>query len=96
MRNEEAIRGKGRIDLTVDPPPDLVIEVDITSPSLDRLPIYARLGVPEVWRYDGPARSAALRPLTSEILSRFVEESKTLEHRDWTRKVREWARERSR
>lgn len=106
-RNEEAIRGKDRIDLTVDPPPDLVIEVDITSPSLDKLPIYARLGVPEVWRYDGrkvailvleeeryaeTARSAALWPLTSEILSRFVEESKTLERRAWTRKVREWAR----
>lgn len=108
MRNEEAIRGKGRIDLTVDPPPDLVIEVDITSPSLDKLSIYARMGVPEVWRYDGrkvsilggeayaeTARSAALRPLTSEILSRFIEESKTIERRAWMRKVREWARERS-
>jgi Uma2 family endonuclease len=106
-RNEEAIRGKDRIDLTVDPPPDLVIEVDITSPSLDKLPIYARLGVPEVWRYDGrkvsilvlegeryaeTARSAALWPLTSVILSRFIEESKTLERRAWMRKVREWAR----
>src|SRR5918992_2203965 len=110
MRNEETIRGKDRIDLTVDPPPDLVIEVDITSPSLDKLSIYARMGVPEVWRYDGrkasvlilggegyaeTARSAALWPLTSEILSRFIEESKTLERRAWMRKVREWARERS-
>jgi Uma2 family endonuclease len=40
------------IDLNSDPPPDLVLEIDITSKSLDRLPIYARLGVPEVWRYD--------------------------------------------
>ncbi len=109
-RNEEAIRGKDRIDLTVDPPPDLVIEVDITSPSLDKLSIYARMGVPEVWRYDGrkvsililgeehyaeTARSAALRPLTSEILSRFIEESKTLERRAWIRKVREWVRQQS-
>src|SRR5919112_5545286 len=45
IRNEERIRGKPRIDLSVDPPPDLVIEVDITSPSLDKFPIYARLGV---------------------------------------------------
>jgi Uma2 family endonuclease len=41
------------IDLTVDPPPDLVIEIDITSPSLDKFPLYAVIGVPEVWRYDG-------------------------------------------
>ena len=53
IRNEALIRGKRRIDLNVDPPPDLVIEVDITSPSLDKFPIYARPGVPEVWRYDG-------------------------------------------
>jgi len=53
IANEEPVRGKPRIDLAVDPPPDLVIEIDITSPSLDKFPIYARLGVHEVWRYDG-------------------------------------------
>jgi hypothetical protein len=37
--------------LTVDPPPDLVLEIDLTSPALDHFPIYARLGVPEIWRY---------------------------------------------
>lgn len=48
------VRGKKRIDLDAgDPPPDLVVEVDITSPSTSKLPIYARLGVPEVWRHDG-------------------------------------------
>ena len=51
IQNEERVRGKDRIDLSVAPPPDLVI--DITSPSINKLPIYARLGVPEVWRYDG-------------------------------------------
>jgi Uma2 family endonuclease len=48
IENEERVRGKPRIDLYEDPPPDLVIEVDITSPSLDKFPIYARLGVHEV------------------------------------------------
>lgn len=48
------VRGKRRIDLDAgDPPPDLVVEVDITSPSASKLPIYARLGVSEVWRHDG-------------------------------------------
>jgi len=36
-----------------DPAPDVVVEVDATSSSLDKLPIYSRLGVPEVWRHDG-------------------------------------------
>lgn len=49
----ERIRGKKRPNLQTDPPPDLAIEVDITHPSLDKLPIYARFGMPEVWRYDG-------------------------------------------
>lgn len=37
------------------PPPDLAVEVDITVSSVPRQPIYAALGVPEVWRYDGRA-----------------------------------------
>lgn len=52
--NAARIRGKRRISLDAgDPPPDLVVEVDITSPSASKLPIYARLGVAEVWRHDG-------------------------------------------
>lgn len=50
--NEPLIRGKLEFDLATDPPPDLAIEVDFSSKSLDRFPIYARLGVPEIWRYD--------------------------------------------
>jgi Uma2 family endonuclease len=47
------ILGKDDLNLEIDPPPDLAIEVDITHRSVARLPIYAALGVPEVWRYDG-------------------------------------------
>jgi Uma2 family endonuclease len=39
------------IDFDIDPPPDLAIEVNITSPSLKKFPIYAALGVPEIWKY---------------------------------------------
>ncbi len=53
IAHEPAVRGKRRIDLRIDPPPDLAIEVDVTHSSLDRLGIYAALGVPEVWRLDG-------------------------------------------
>ncbi|MBE9222716.1 Uma2 family endonuclease [Cyanobacterium stanieri LEGE 03274] len=53
LQNEPKVRNKQQIDLTNDPPPDLVLEIDITSGSLHKLPIYANLGVPEIWRYDG-------------------------------------------
>jgi Uma2 family endonuclease len=52
IQNEPIMRNKQSLDLTQDPPPDLVIEVDYTSASIDKLPIYLALGVPEVWRYD--------------------------------------------
>jgi Uma2 family endonuclease len=50
IQNEAAIRGKKRIDLTVDPPPDLAIEIDVTSRTHPS--IYAALKVPELWRFD--------------------------------------------
>ncbi|MEO0409229.1 MAG: Uma2 family endonuclease [Cyanobacteria bacterium P01_A01_bin.135] len=49
IQNWQAVLGKERLDLTQDPPPDLAIEVDLTS--LTDLSIYALLGVPEVWIY---------------------------------------------
>ncbi len=45
------MKGKKRLNLKTDPPPDLVIEVDVTSSSLDKFAIYAGIGVPEFWRY---------------------------------------------
>ena len=53
IRNATAIRGKDRLNLKTDPPPDLAIEIDITRRSIPRQPIYAALGVPELWRFDG-------------------------------------------
>ncbi|HYX17391.1 MAG TPA: Uma2 family endonuclease [Nostoc sp.] len=53
IENINVIRGKKRIDLTQDRPPDLVVEIDITSSSKNRFEVYADMGVPEIWRYDG-------------------------------------------
>ena len=53
IANAHRMAGRRRVDLRVDPPPDLAIEVDATRSSLDRLGIYAGLGVPEVWRLHG-------------------------------------------
>jgi Uma2 family endonuclease len=53
IANAHRMAGRRRLDLRTDPPPDLAIEVDVTSSSLDRLSIYAALKVPEIWRLEG-------------------------------------------
>ena len=53
--------GKKNIDLDAgDSPPDLVVEVDLTNPSLSKLPIYAHLGVAEVWLFAVESRRSSL------------------------------------
>jgi Uma2 family endonuclease len=108
IQREADISGKSTIDLTVDPPPDLVIEVDITSGSLDKFPIYAQVGVPEVWRYDGQRlrisiltaeryveseTSLALPLLTGQRLSETLAQSKTLKRTALLRSFRTWVRQ---
>lgn len=53
LKNEPQVRNKQSIDLTSDPPPDLVLEIDITNTSLNKFSIYANLKVPEIWQYNG-------------------------------------------
>lgn len=61
-QNARGVRGKANLYLDAgDPAPDLIFEADLTSPSLDKLPIYAALGVREVWRYIGAAADSAGR-----------------------------------
>ncbi len=55
IQNEEKVRGVGNLDLAKYPPPDLVVEVDIHASSISRIQLFAKLGVPEVWRIDGDA-----------------------------------------
>ena len=61
VANEPRIRGKREVDLDVDPPPDLAIEVEMSSPLLDKLEVYAGLGFPEVWAFDGMSIRVAVR-----------------------------------
>ena len=49
IQNQAAVIGKNRLDMSVDPPPDLAIEIDLTSRT--QLDNYQILGVPELWRY---------------------------------------------
>jgi len=107
LRNVPRVRGKDRIDLHVDPAPDVVVEIDITHPSLDKLPIYARIGVPEVWRYDGERleilaleggeyiaqpSSRALPAITADALTTLLPHSMGVGDIAWMRSVRAWAR----
>jgi Uma2 family endonuclease len=103
IQNRLRVAGKTRIDLNQDPPPDLVIEIDITSPSLNKLPLYAALGVPEVWRNDGSSvtilrlsnqryaeveASEALPGVKADRLAALIDLSKTMSSTEWVRLVR--------
>ncbi len=50
IANHAVMIGKRRVDLTIDPPPDLAIEIDVTSKT--GLDAYQALGVPELWRFE--------------------------------------------
>ena len=73
IANEARMRGRDRIDLRTDPPPDLVIEVDVSRSSMDRMTIYAALGVPEFcgWTRKGSASSSSAR-MASTLLAQTV------------------------
>ncbi|MEH2417436.1 Uma2 family endonuclease [Nostoc sp.] len=107
IQNELAIRGKQTLDLENDPPPDLAIEIDITSSSVNKLGIYSALGVTELWRYDGQnlkfyqliegqyveCKFSIAFPLVlvSEI-SRFIEQSKSMGEITLLKSFRAWVR----
>jgi Uma2 family endonuclease len=52
IQNQPLVAGR-KVDLSTDPPPDLVVEVDITHTDINKPALYASMGVPEFWRYDG-------------------------------------------
>jgi Uma2 family endonuclease len=108
FQNEALVRGKLNFDLNQDPPPDLALEIDITSKSLDRFPIYARLGVPELWCYDDGAlkiyhlqqdqyveaeRSLVFPMLEIQKLPQIIEVHRNAGRLALRRSVREWTRE---
>jgi Uma2 family endonuclease len=52
IQNQPLVKGRD-VDFKQDPPPDLVVEVDITHTDIAKNEFYAKLGVPEFWRFDG-------------------------------------------
>jgi Uma2 family endonuclease len=108
IRHAAVVRQRDELDLERDPPPDLAVEVDITSSSLDRMEIYAELRVPEVWRYDGrrltmyqlqPNRRYRASPTSLSFpglcpadVERFLERGLTMPKLQWSREIRDWVR----
>lgn len=75
IANAHRMAGRRRLNLRMDPPPDLAIEVDVTHSSLDRLSIYAALRIPEVWRLDGDVLTFHVLEATGTYTNALVSRS---------------------
>src|SRR5581483_3310831 len=110
IAHEAEMRAKGHYDSKRDPPPDLVIEIDYTSASIPRLPIYARLGVPEIWHYEdgvltvltlkangqyGKAKRSLSFPMVPLAeLQQFAVRDANIDETTWILQFRGWVRKR--
>lgn len=107
VQNAARIIGKRKIDLSVDPPPDVAVEIDISSDSTDKLALYQTLGVPEMWIYNGERmrirhltdqgyveepNSLAFPLLTADAITEVLEKSKTKGQSAALRSFRNWLR----
>lgn len=109
IQNASRIFGKKEIDLKIDPPPDLAVEVEISRRLSERESIYAALGVPELWRYDGLRlrvfqldkkgkyqlcpRSPTFPTMPLEEIERFLKMSDSMDDMTWSRAFRAWTKE---
>ena len=106
IRNAQAVRKRPQIDLRRDPPPDVVVEIEITSPAINKLSIFAAAAVPEVWlyrddrveilaleskTYQKKMESSFLPGVTDPVLTNFVRSSRTMKSVEWIKTVRAWA-----
>jgi Uma2 family endonuclease len=108
VSREPLVRGREKIDLNRDPAPDLAIEVEISRSAVNKLAIYADLGVREVWFYDGDAirmevmqpdgkfapqlESSELPGLTVDIVEAFLARRSDSDETTWVRSIHDWAR----
>jgi Uma2 family endonuclease len=108
IHEEISVRGKMEIDLAIDPPPDLAIEIDLTRSFLNRQGIYAALGVPEIWSFDGHSIRVFQRSEHAEYVPsstsrafpflpiadfvRFIEHGTREEETSWIKSFRAWVR----
>lgn len=104
-QNAQAVRHLKRIDLHWDPPPDVIVEIQITNPVIDKFSIFAAARIPEVWVYrddqieiyglesNGYQRrtgSSFLPGVTDRVLTDFVRSGRTMKSVEWIKHVRAW------
>lgn len=108
IANAALVRGRKRLRLPQDPPPDLVVEIEITRSAIDRLELHAKLGTPEVWRHNGKKlsvhvlgedgayrpsrRSLAFPRLPLPELARFLERRRSRTGPRIVKSFRSWVR----
>lgn len=106
IQNEIKIRGKKRLDLTIDPPPDLALEIDVTSRTHPR--IYKALGVPELWRFENetlqinvlqddqyqPSERSSIFPdlPLEQAIAAFLQQSRVMGRNATLKAWRQWIR----
>jgi Uma2 family endonuclease len=106
LANESRVRGKERINLKIDPPPDLAVEVVWTHNADAALEVYRRIKVPEVWVYDqddltifasqpngryaAATRSLAFPVLEAHEISAWIQKPRTESETAWVKDLRRW------
>ncbi|HWX41520.1 MAG TPA: Uma2 family endonuclease [Blastocatellia bacterium] len=105
VQTAAVIGKKKQLDFGSDPPPDIVVEVDLHHDSFSKFPIFAKFGIPEIWRYDGNSltmyeleqgryveisASRSLPLLTTALLTEFLERSKREDQYDTLLAFEEW------
>lgn len=108
IQNESVVRDKEDIDLESDPPPDLVLEVEYSRSKLNKLELYASMGIPEFWRYNGRvlriysleeeqyvecSTSPTFTPVRVNEIPRFITQSRKIGEIASTRAFRTWVRQ---
>ena len=108
VANEPRMRGHEDYDPAVDPPPDVVIEVNISRNSLDKFAIYSDFSVPEIWTYEDDAlcvyqllgdgsyarrdHSPSFPFLPLKDIQGFLDRRNAMDETTWIRSFRKWAR----
>ncbi|MCX7421804.1 MAG: Uma2 family endonuclease [Planctomycetia bacterium] len=109
LENEPRVRGQDEIDLTVDPPPDLAVEIEISPAPRNRMGIYTALQIREVWRLDGvrlsvhqltdsgeyteSTQSRYFRKIEVAGLLEFIERRTQTDENSLRKSFREWVRQ---
>ena len=108
IQNEYRVRNKEKIDLNIDPPPDLVLEVEYSKPKVDKFKIYAAIGIPEFWRFNGSVlriyilndgqyleveQSPTFGTVPVKEIPRFIQETRINGEMATTRAFRAWVKE---